>query len=230
MSLKIKTNLRPGAAWALRSGFRSLLAAATLCAAAAAPEAQEADPADRWTGPYAGLTLGALGAGAELSRGAGLSDLSVEAASPVLGVVAGWDWAVWDRGTGVMTLGVEAEANLFSADRRRSDATLGDVRLDGNALGAVRMRAGWAWEETRIFAAAGLAVTDLAVKTDGRGDGASLGLTLGVGAEYAVTETWTARGEAALYGFGEDERSVGGAARDVNVGASVLRIGVTRKF
>ena len=73
-------------------------------------------------------------------------------------------------------------------------------------------------------------MSPLSVKSAGRDGGAKLGLALGLGGEYALTDAWTARAELGLYGFGEEDRSIAGAPRDIGLGASVLRVGVTRKF
>ena len=54
-------------------------------------------------------------------------------------------------------------------------------------------------------------------------------LALGLGAEYAIDNDWTARAEAITYVFG-NEVTLAGKKEDVDFGNATLRLGATRRF
>lgn len=212
------------------AGFVALGAA--LCAACPAGAAEpENAPEDawsaRWEGPYAGVSLGGIGGGAEIAR-PGLKDLSTDAGSGAAGIYAGWSMAAWRDGNAGVLVGVEADASLFSLSSKTSDATLGATGVEGNGLGTLRLRAGYAWERVHVFGTAGLALSDLHVKGDDAD--VSLGLAVGIGGEYAFDGGWTARAEAMLIGLGDEDRTINGTKRDASVGAGLVRVGLARRF
>lgn len=56
------------------------------------------------------------------------------------------------------------------------------------------------------------------------------GLSLGVGAEYAFSDDWTARLEAVGYRFGDDKHCFAGTGRTVDFDMAKVRVGLSRRF
>ena len=86
-------------------------------------------------------------------------------------------------------------------------------------------------DPNRFAQAAGLAFSDVEIKSSlgGKSSEIQTGLALGLGAEYAIDNDWTARAEAITYVFG-NEVTLAGKKEDVDFGNATLRLGATRRF
>lgn len=210
------------------------------CWSAAAMASDLGDPVDRnptaqasaWRGPYAGLTLGAVGTKTEIDRGAGFSDFEEDTNGATPGIVLGYSWVVRDYGAqGRWLLGLELDASALGESENKTDSVLGSVELDGSFIGSARARAGYAWERFFLYGTAGVAFTDINVTGSGDDDDAlRTGLALGLGGELKFDDKWSGRLEAIAYGFDSDSVEFAGTKRDVDLSASTIRIGITRRF
>ncbi|WP_282609504.1 outer membrane protein [Pelagibius sp. Alg239-R121] len=187
---------------------------------------------DNWTGPYVGLTLGANGTAASIEDGANGNDLDLDDSGVSFGVVGGYNFAPFGRSeSGQWLIGLEADAQTLDSDDSANDSLLGKASLESNWVATTRVRAGYAWEHLHLYGTAGLALSDIHVKTAGDDDdGVRAGFAVGLGAELAINENWSGRLEGISYGFGEDDRRIAGSDHDIGIGAAVVRIGVSRRF
>ncbi len=187
---------------------------------------------DNWTGPYLGLTLGAQGTAASIDNGANGNDLDLDDGGLAIGLVGGYNFSPFGRSaSGQWLIGAEVDAQFLGSDDSASDSVIGNASLDSRWVASTRVRAGYAWEVLHLDGTAGLALSDIHVKTAGDDDdGVRAGLALGLGAELAINEDWSGRLEGISYSFGEDDRNIAGSEHDIGIGAAVLRIGVSRRF
>ena len=187
--------------------------------------------AKRWTGPYWGASLGASRLEAAVERGPGRGEREVVETVGSLGLFAGYNFltAPTTARSGWVA-GVEFEAAGFGDDKAVVDANLGDVILKGGVVGSVRLRAGYAWERIFVFGSAGVALTNIRVDGDSANEAKRFGLTLGVGADYALTDNWIARLEGVTYAFPDQKVQFNNVNRNVGLGASSLRLGLAYKF
>lgn len=180
-----------------------------------------------WRGLYLGGTVNISGSGIDIS-GRGRKDKSdLESSLVTIAPVIGYNFT---RGPWVW--GIEADISPAGLDEKKPLSGLGTVTATSDWYGSVRLRAGYAWDQVLIYGAAGLAFSDLEIKSSsgGRSDGVRAGLALGVGAEYAIDNAWTARVEAIGYGFGDDDVTLAGQKHDVSLSHGNLRIGLTHRF
>lgn len=188
---------------------------------------------NNWLGPYSGLTLGYLGAGVDIERGAGQSDLELREDALALGAILGYNFASFaETGTSRWLIGVEADLTRTADSGKKTDPILGTVNMDAAWLGSLRLRSGYATERLFLYGTAGVGFSDINVQGAGEADRDKLraGLALGLGAEMALTETWAARAEGLAYGFGRDKMTIAGESRDMEIGFVTARLGVTRRF
>jgi opacity protein-like surface antigen len=54
-------------------------------------------------------------------------------------------------------------------------------------------------------------------------------LILGVGGEFAISDSWTMRAEGLAYAF-EDEATLNGNKKKFDFGDAVVRVGLTHQF
>ncbi len=191
------------------------------------------DPSKRWLGNYAGLVIGYTNTVAEVDRGAGVKDLTIEREAITLGGLIGTNFfygAATDNGGWLV--GAEIELIGLGGKTSKNDATLGALEIDARWSGSVRMRAGYAWENLYIYGLAGLAFSDVDVrqKTGKREDEITASLLVGLGAELALTDKWSARLDGTLTGLGEEDITFSGVSRETISGITGLRVGISRKF
>lgn len=183
---------------------------------------------DHWTGAYAGISLGSLGAVAEADRGAGNSDFESDEGSFMLGGFIGYNFRPFGGG---WLLGTELDVSVGDIDLNKSDTVLGNTETTGNFISSLQLRAGYAWQRVFVYGTAGLAITDIDLSPQGNDDNdIRAGIAFGVGAEVAINEKWSTRLDATGYGFGEDDEAFNGTNRDVRIGAGTLRAGISRRF
>lgn len=146
-----------------------------------------------WSDPFAS-TVGALG----FINVAGFGDI-IRGTGPLGGGQIGANWQ-----TGSWVLGVQADAGAADITGQNSCFTgLGGVLCGRtiNALGTLTGRVGYAWDRSLAYVKGGGARIDTTYSVFGNTDALTLGSgsttldnwgwTIGVGAEYAITNHWT---------------------------------------
>jgi outer membrane immunogenic protein len=178
-----------------------------------------------WQGFHAGISLGATGTAVDL-RGVGIDqesdDRSAKLGAFVRNNFVNGPW-VW---------GVEADLSGHGIDKKKKAVPdLGDESSDQGSLGSVRLRVGDAWNNALLYGTAGLALSNLEVKSSlGGTSEIKAGLVFGLGADWAFDMNWTERVEAQAYGFGNNEGRLAGTNRETVTGTSTVRFGVARRF
>ena len=193
----------------------------------------KSDPAKRWIGNYAGLVIGYSNTAASIDRGAGSSDFDINRDAITIGGLIGTNFSYNPTSEkGGWLFGAEAEFVGLGGKHSKNDATLGEVEIDAKWSGSLRLRAGYAWERLYLYGLAGIAFSDIDVrqKSDKNDDDITASLLLGVGAELAMNDKWSARLDATLTGLGEEDITFSGTSRETASGIVGLRLGITRKF
>ena len=189
-------------------------------------------PIDDWQGFYTGVSLGVVGGGSEINKGAGNGRLELGQGGLGLGAHLGYNFGSVLRGAnGAWMFGSEADISSASLKTTKNDAVLGNVRLRGSFVGTARLRGGYAWEKLYLYGTAGLAISDFSVQPAGSSKNEiRAGAVIGLGAEFKLRDRWTMRAEALSFGFGEEEYVFSGSKRKVDLGMATLRLGISRKF
>jgi outer membrane immunogenic protein len=164
-----------------------------------------------WAGFYAGAHVG-FGAGSAHS-----SDLD----GFLGGVQAGYNMQ-----TGQFVLGLEGDIGVSSIDRKH-----GSTSSSIDALGSARARAGFTFDQFLLYGTGGFGFGQFTYEAEGsRDDQWSAGWVLGIGAEAALSRTWTARIEAFHYDLGRSNYLISGDTIPISVDASILRASVNHRF
>jgi outer membrane immunogenic protein len=208
------------------------VAAASLCALAYTPafaaddDYLQQEALRDWSGFYAGMALGGSVGGADFENIGKKDELDIDDSGFAASAIAGYNFT----SNGWM-LGVEADLTRLDISKTKAVAGLGSVKQDADWLGSVVVRGGYAWDSVMIYGTAGLAASDYEVSSSlgGKADKLKAGLVLGVGAEFAIQDNWTARAEMIGYGFGGEE-NFGGSDDDFAAVFGVARVGLTHKF
>jgi len=230
-------------------------------------------PLFTWTGFYAGLNAGAIfgntgstktiGTPAFIGLGPTLVPSSLDTAGTgfIGGGQIGYNYQI-----GSIVFGAEADLDYSSLEksaRFTSAATVLGTTLTTDAksrldyLGTLRARLGYAlYDRLLVFATGGLAYGGVRTSTDvipnavpgglwsGSTSGGKAGYAVGGGAEYALTNYWTVKGEYLYYDLGKRTTSAvgNGVVRGIaalngvdyisstRVAGSVVRLGLNYKF
>jgi outer membrane immunogenic protein len=179
-----------------------------------------------WSGFYAGMALGGSIGGADFENIGKKDELDIDDGGYAASAIAGYNFT----SNGWM-LGVEADLTRLNISKTTAVTGLGSITQDADWLGSVALRGGYAWDSVLIYGTAGLAASDYEVSSSlgGKADKLKAGLLLGVGAEFAIQEDWTARAELLGYGF-DGEGNLAGGKHDFATVLGVARVGLTRKF
>jgi len=183
-------------------------------------------PENDWQGFYAGVTLGSASAGF-VAEETGKRDADFSDTSFQVGALAGYNFT-----NGPFVWGLETDLQAISFDdKKHAVRGLGTLEPDGNLVGSVRLRAGYAFDTLLVYGTAGVAFSNLELTSSKGGTTEfSTGVALGLGAEWAFDPGWTARAEAMVYAFGEEDAKIGGQDRDLGAAVSSLRLGIARRF
>ncbi|QFR32892.1 outer membrane protein [Ancylobacter sp. TS-1] len=175
-----------------------------------APAAYAPPPmAFTWTGFYIGANAG---------YGWGTADWSPDIDGFIGGLQAGYNW----QGAGPLVLGVET-------DIQYADVSSGIFSLD--YFGTVRARIGYAFDQVLVYGTGGLAYGGGTYETWGLSNSKNqIGWTLGGGAEYAINNNWSVKGEYLYVDLGEESYQTLTGPRDVGVSSNILRAGVNYRF
>lgn len=241
--------------------FGGAALAADLPTRKAAPAYVPVAPAFTWTGMYFGVNAGGVftqnkanifGQGANtiglIAAGAVPSSVKLNKSGFIGGVQAGYNWQ-----SGMFVTGVEADINYVDAKKSATYASLlGPVttaKSDMNWLGTARVRAGVAIDRLFLYGTGGLAFGQVKNSAAiyafnggplaywGSKNDTRMGWTLGAGAEYAITNNLTVKGEYLYYNLGKKTIAVNPTnAVGANFGAKfkndghIVRAGLNWKF
>jgi outer membrane immunogenic protein len=203
--------IKPGCAADLGGGYK---------------DAVYAEAPKYWQGPYAGVALGVGGAGLSI-RDAARDNPSVSGDSFTGGLLVGYNFR-----SGPWVGGFEADFSLMDADKTKHLDGYGDVNVNSNWYGSLRLRAGYAWDRVLIYATGGLGGAQWEMKSP-ISDKQSVGFiapAFGAGVELALDPNWSMRAEALAVARGTATVDVAGAKEDVSFGTGTLRLGLTRRF
>ncbi len=183
-----------------------------------------------WTGGYVGLAGGFGWAEVDIDSsvfGIPQDPESLDGQGGFVGLHAGYNFQ-----SGYFVGGIEADINKSWVD---SNAMLDTVEVDAELdwFGSIRGRAGVALDRTLVFGTAGVAFADASAELLGEKlDLSYTGWTVGAGAEYALTDNFTLRGEYRYYDFGSDRLEVGGGflAFEAALRMQTISFGASYKF
>lgn len=216
--------------------FRTAVAAVAIVAAAGVAQAADMNrrapvatpyvaPASvyNWTGFYAGANLGGDWLNSKVDVGGAKSTFTPGSAFG--GIQAGYNFQ-----TGPWVLGVEGDVG-YGRSSKTGVVGADTVKVEKTWAGTARVRAGYAFDRLMIFGTGGLAWANFKLQDD---NGAVVsnrsttraGWTLGAGAEYAVTQNISVKGEYLYANYG---RATVGDARP-SLADNLVRVGVNYKF
>jgi outer membrane immunogenic protein len=211
------------------------------------PVPEEIADAHDWNGPYAGI----FGGGAwgqtratDIGSGGGFfldpnEVITANTSGYAVGITAGANWQ-----QGNFLLGVEGDLGYLGLKGSNFSTTNRGATLttEGGPFVTLRGRAGIALDNLLLFGTAGLMAANLNSSLDsGIGapfptdsSGWQLGWTAGVGAELALDDTWSIKGEYLYYDLGSStvyaDPVPPTATFDVKHTGSILRIGLNAAF
>ena len=184
-----------------------------------------------WQGFYMGGDLAALGAGGSIKKGAGQADFEPGQGSLAPNLHLGYNLASSLHGRSGWMMGTELGLTGAGFDEKKSDAVLGDVKLDGSFLATTRLRAGYVFDKLFVYGSAGLAFTDMTVRpANKKNNSIAVGPTLGFGGEYKFTDEWSMRVEAQSYLLPDDKYTFNGTPRTVERALGAISVGFSKKF
>jgi outer membrane immunogenic protein len=200
--MQMKKFLLAGAAVAaLASGAQ----AADLGVRRVAVPAAIAAPVFSWTGFYIGANVGYSSAQFRYVDPTGtFANTSLTMPGIFGGIQGGYNWQM-----NSLVLGVEADIQANSANKRFPLSATTGFRDSVPMFGSLRARAGFAADRALFYVTGGLGYATLSTKfydtvTPANNLSASttrFGYTVGAGIEYAITNNWTVKGEYLYYGF-----------------------------
>lgn len=184
-------------------------------------------PAFTWTGMYFGVNAGGVftqnkvnlfgqgpGTVGMIAGGFVPASASLNKSGFIGGVQAGYNWQ-----SGMFVTGVEADINYVDAKKSATYISLlrpvTTVKSDMNWLGTARVRAGVAIDRLFLYGTGGLAFGQVKNSAAiysfnggplaywGSKNDTRMGWTLGAGAEYAITNNLTVKGEYLYYNLGK---------------------------
>lgn len=217
---------------------KTLLAASALLALSVT-SAKAADPVVDamydWTGLYAGLNAGYAFGGDDsvgvYPASGHIGELSL--AGFFGGVQAGYNHQMDN-----IVLGIEGDIQMSGIDDKFSD-TGEDVfgSDDVNYFGTLRARAGFAADQTLIYATGGLAFAsfdyyaeDQGVPFEVKDSFSKIGWVIGGGVEQAIDDSWSVKVEYLYANFGKETLSDGANHTEATPDFHSVRLGVNFKF
>jgi len=167
-------------------------------------------PVFTWTGFYIGANAG---------YGFGEADFSGDIDGFIGGLQAGYNW----QGAGSpLVLGVET-------DIQYADVSSSVFSLD--YFGTVRARVGYAFDQFLVYGTGGFAYGAGSYELLGlSNDRNHFGWTIGAGAEYALGNNWSVKGEYLYLDMGEETYATFTGPRDVGLTSNIVRAGVNYRF
>jgi outer membrane immunogenic protein len=203
-------------------GLKAVVMAAAVLGAATTAEAQD-NRASIWTGAYVGVHAG--GAFGKFSA----SGFSQQISGIAGGLHAGYNWQ-----SGNMVYGLEGDADLSGAKKTFKYASGSSEEVTNGFLGSLRGRVGFTTGSALFYGTGGVAFATLKdTYTSFAGGSASFsdtrtGYVLGLGMDYAISSSMSARIEGLHYGFKDAFKDNIGSG--LKYDANVVRAGISYKF
>ncbi|GGH58325.1 outer membrane beta-barrel protein [Frigidibacter albus] len=186
-----------------------------------------------WAGGYAGVVLGYAEDDVDITDDLGVSpDDQPKPKGGLAGLTGGYNFQ-----SGNWVYGVEADiAKTDLSDKGTFDLTAEEYDVEINSMATLRGRVGYDMGRWMPYATAGFAAADADYSFDTGADTISDGNTMtgysaGVGAEYAISDNWSAKGEY-LYTNLEGRFQAGGGVESADVDHEIhaVRAGLNYRF
>ena len=164
-----------------------------------------------WAGPYLGANLG--------YNWGSVSNNPTEPSGVAGGLQAGYNW---QSGTWVYGLEGDIQANA-------ADDTFAPWKFSNPWFGTVRGRLGYAFGNVLFYGTGGLAFGGLRGEAFGLSETHSaIGWTLGLGAEFALTQNWSAKAEYLYVDLSNNNFTLTGVPNGYQF--NLVRLGVNYHF
>lgn len=181
-----------------------------------------------WQGRYFGATLSATRTGFDVKGFGNGNKWDVEGSAFSGGVLIGYNFRK-NNWVG----GLEADINASAFKDSKVVDGLGTLRTSSNGYGSLRVRGGYVLDNILLYATGGVAFKHYNIKSSFGGHEHAIAVApiLGIGAEFAVDENWTGRIEALrMSDIKVKGVNLAGANPDMDLGHTVIRVGLTRRF
>lgn len=189
-----------------------------------------------WTGGYVGLQFGGGWSKVDQPYGyfrsdpAAFSQDNANGSGVLGGVHAGYNWQ-----SGSFVFGGEADVDATSIDGDDGKSGGETNGFKAQWMASVRARAGYAFDRWLIYGTGGYAYlhgkADVRDPARQQSHSASFnGWTIGAGAEYALTNNITVRGEYRFADFGTKTVAFDSYFEDISPQIQAVRIGLSYKF
>ncbi len=219
----------------LRTIF-GLLAAAALLSVMSGTTAHAQSPANPWSGPYLGVSVG-TGTAKTIWSGADFNSFDSKGSRAIGGLQGGYNFQ-----NGSIVIGAEAD---YTVSNLKGTATcpggLVTCSSDTKGLGSLRGRLGWAIAQpAMLYFTGGLAWGNTQWSSTTKVNGPlanfshlSAGYVLGGGAEFLLNKNWSLKAEYLHYHLGSVRTAPGefvSNAVDLKPRADTVKLGVNFKF
>jgi outer membrane immunogenic protein len=181
-----------------------------------------------WQGRYFGATLGATRTAVDVKGFGNGNNWDVDGSAISGGVLIGYNYRKHN-----WVGGLEADINASAYKNSKVIGGLGKLSTSSNGYGSLRVRGGYVLDNILLYATGGVAFKHYDIKSSfgGHENAIAVAPVIGIGAEFAVDENWTGRIEALRMNDIEVKGvNLAGANRDVDLGHTVIRVGLTRRF
>ena len=201
------------------------------------------DSAYNWSGVYVGATVGYGWADTNVTdldfysfSSFGDTEFDFDSDGILGGVFVGANWQ-----SGNFVYGVEADISATDIENTVENTMIpGSGESFSNNIdwfGTIRGRLGYAMDRTLVYATGGVAFADVESSYNDPLDDTffiasdtAWGWTIGAGAEYALTDNWTLRGEYLYVDLEDLQGSFDGYRFDFDNDMHVVRLGAAYKF
>ena len=189
-------------------------------------------PVFSWTGFYIGANVGYSSSQFRYTTPTGINNANLTMGGVFGGIQGGYNWQF-----NSLVLGVEADIQANSANKRFPITATTGFRDSVPMFGSVRARAGFAADRALFYVTGGLGYATLSTKFYDNVVAANnlsasttrAGYVVGGGLEYAITNNWTVKGEYLYYGFSNTRPGfVAGDRQSTNI--HTVKLGVNYLF
>jgi outer membrane immunogenic protein len=164
-----------------------------------------------WAGPYLGANLG--------YQWGRITNDPTRPSGLLGGVQGGYNWQ-----SGAFVFGGEADIQLTGAED-----VFAPWKFTNPWFGTARARIGYAMNNLLFYGTGGLAIGSVRAETFGLTESkTALGWTVGIGAEYGITQNWSAKAEYLYVDLSDRAYSITGASNGYEY--NILRLGVNYHF
>jgi len=179
---------------------------------------------DRWAGFYAGVSVDAVTSTAQVGTSS-VHDFKDKTAN--LGGFAGYNFV---RGNGFVW-GPELAVTAISTEGTATDTALGRSNFDGGFLVMPRLRGGFANDRAFYYGIVGLGITDVGARPAGAsGRDVTVSPSIGIGAEFVLSDTWSTKIEAVHHKFDGPTFDFNGTSTQSRNKMTQFTLGFSRKF